>query len=121
MTWKGFAITSLDEQRYAMSMEFCSRFDACSAPKCPLDPFIDVRIEIEGDPKCGMAKATRHKYWESMPEDLKLILPYEGYFRLEFNRMAAARERWNRMSDSAKENLKSLGRKALEKSRMDKR
>jgi hypothetical protein len=56
-----------------------------------------------------------------MPEDMKRMLPYEGYLRSEFNRMTAARERWDRLSELAKENLRNLGKKALEKSRRVKR
>ena len=66
------------EQFLERPMSYCSRFDSCSAPKCPLDIFIESRIEVEGDPKCGVAKATRHKYCKTMPDRLKKHLPYEG-------------------------------------------
>jgi hypothetical protein len=85
---------STDKEALSLqSMKYCSRFDSCSAPKCPLDPLIDSRSENDWDPKCGMAKSTRHRYWESMPEDLRKVLPFQGYFRAEYNRMEAARKR----------------------------
>lgn len=93
-------------------MKFCSRFDSCSAPKCPLDIFINTIPEIEGDPKCEMAKATRHKYWESMPDDLRSRLPYEGYLQSEYTRIKAAKERWESLPEDKKaeirERMKSI-------------
>ena len=94
------------------SMEYCSRFDSCSAPKCPLDVHIDQKIEIEGDPRCGMAKATRHKYWESMPEDLRKALPFQGYFKGEFHRIMAARERWESLPEDRKSEIRERMRNA---------
>ena len=99
------------------SMKYCSRFDSCSAPKCPLDPLIDSRSENDWDPKCGMAKATRHKYWESMPEDLKKALPFQGYFRAEYNRMEAARRRWESLSDDEKSRIREIGKARLMETR----
>ena len=75
-------------------MRYCSKYEICAASKCPLDFLIDLRTYVEGDPKCNMAKATRHAYWESMHEDLRKTLPYEGYFKSEYTRMKAAKERW---------------------------
>ena len=106
-----------DENAALRSMMYCSRFNSCSAQKCPLDPLIDSRTEADWDPRCGMAKATRHRYWESMPEDLRAILPYKGYSRAEYNRMTAARERWESLSQEQREHLKAMGRERLEKSR----
>lgn len=99
------------------TMSYCSRFETCPAPKCPMDPFIEIRSETDLDPKCGMAKATRHKYWESMPEDLRTTLPFQGYFRSELNRIMAARKRWNSLNEEAREKLGRMGRERLEKSR----
>lgn len=87
------------------TMSYCSRYDSCDAPKCPLDIQIDSRTIADGDPKCGMAKATRHKYYLSMPEELKNELPYEGYFKAEYSRMKAARERWESMNEEQKNEL----------------
>lgn len=84
------------------SMEYCSRFESCSAPKCPLDILINLRTVVEDDPECEMAKATRHKYWESMPEDLRSALPFKGYFESEYRRMKIAREKWESLPDDQK-------------------
>jgi hypothetical protein len=114
---KSSSHSDMDEGAALRSMMYCSRFNSCSAQKCPLDPLIDRRSEADWDPICGMAKATRHRYWESMPEDLRAILPYKGYSRAEYNRMTAARERWESLSQEQRERLKAMGRERLEKSR----
>ncbi len=83
-------------------MRYCSKYEICAAPKCPLYFLIDLRTYVEGDPECSMAKATRHAYWESMPEDLRKMLPYEGYFKSEYTRMRTARERWGSLTEEEK-------------------
>ena len=88
------------------SMSYCSRFEDCSAPKCPLDILINLRTEVEEDPRCEMAKATRHRYWESMPESLKKELPFEGYFSSEYHRIKSARERWESLSEDKKAEIR---------------
>jgi hypothetical protein len=87
-------------------MKYCSRYKICSAPKCPLDIRIDRRTEVHNEPKCQIAKATRHKYWESMPFDVKSLLPYQGYFKTELARMNAAKERWELLPESEKEEIR---------------
>lgn len=87
------------EQLSLESMSYCSRFDDCSAQKCPLDILIASRHEAEGDPRCGMAKPTRHKYWQSMPARLKEKLPFQGFLEAEYNRKIAARERWESLTE----------------------
>ena len=109
-----------DENAALRSMMYCSRFNSCSAPKCPLDPLADRRSENDWDPVCGMAKATRHKYWESMPEDLKKALPFQGYFRVEYNRMEAARKRWESLSDDEKSRIREMGKARLMETRRSK-
>ena len=52
-----------------------------------------------------MARATRHRYWENMPEELKKELPYQGYFQGEFTRLKAARERWESLSEEEKQGV----------------
>ena len=94
------------EQLSLESMSYCSRFEDCSAPKCPLDILVDIRTEVEEDPKCEMAKATRHKYWLSMPDYLKSELKFEGYFESEYNRMRSAKERWNALSEDKKAEIR---------------
>ena len=88
------------------SMSRCARFDFCSAPKCPLDLLIDLRIETETDPKCEMAKPTRHKYWETMPDEIKSQLKFEGYFESEYNRMRSAKERWLALPEQKKAEIR---------------
>lgn len=85
------------------SMSRCARFDFCSAPKCPLDMLINLRTGIDGDPRCEMAKATRHKYWLSMPGYFKKELRFEGYFESEYNRSRKAKERWDSLPDAVKQ------------------
>jgi hypothetical protein len=105
-------------------ISFCSRSQYCPAMKCPLDPFIDMRMEyneeLDGefkDSRCTMAKATRHRYWESMPDDMKKDLPFQGYFRSEYNRMEAARRRWEGMSEDERTRIREMGRARLAGSR----
>ena len=87
------------------TMSYCSRYNTCEAPKCPLDILIKRRTYNEGDPQCEMAKATRHKYWENMPDPLKSELPYQGYFEREFTRIMAARERWKSLGEEEKKKV----------------
>ena len=58
-----------------------------------------------------MAKATRHKYWESMPEDLREALPFQGYFEAEFRRMKAEKERWESLPEDRKAEIRERMRK----------
>ena len=81
--------------------------------KCPLDPEVGSRMpydpELDGefkDSRCTMAKPTRHKYWESMPEDLRNALPFQGYFEGEFKRIMAAKQRWESMTDEQREEVR---------------
>lgn len=53
-----------------------------------------------------MAKATRHKYWESLSVSLRRELPFQEYFESEFNRRKAAKERWGAMSEDMKASTK---------------
>ncbi len=94
------------ELRSFEAMKTCSRFEFCSAPKCPLDVLINSRSEINGDPKCEMAKATRHKYWESVPGFLKSDLPLQGYFESEYTRMKSARARWDALPEEKKAEIR---------------
>ena len=98
---------------HVRSMSACSRWESCPAMKCPLDPLINARMpydpELDGefkDSKCTMAKATRHKYWLSMPDYLKSELPFQGYFEAEFNRIKSARDRWDSLSEDMKAEIR---------------
>ena len=111
--------TGIDEDLLSQeSMSVCARFDFCSAPKCPLDPLMGLRTEVEDDPKCEMAKATRHKYWTSMKEDLRSLLPFQGYLKTEYNRIRSAKMRWEVIPDYQKkaiiERLKRGGKNVSE-------
>ncbi|MFG1545906.1 MAG: hypothetical protein AAE976_05340, partial [Thermoplasmataceae archaeon] len=88
------------------SMKYCSRFESCPVMKCPLDPQINGRMpydpELDGEFKdsvCTMAKATRHRYWKAMPEDLREALPYQGFFEGEYRRIIKAKERWESLTE----------------------
>ncbi|MHB8361180.1 MAG: hypothetical protein ACYDAO_00760 [Thermoplasmataceae archaeon] len=87
------------------AMSRCARFDFCSAPKCPLDILIALRTVDEDDSKCEMAKSTRHKYWESMPPEIKKELKFEGYFESEYNRMKSAKERWESLPETKRKEI----------------
>jgi hypothetical protein len=89
------------------SMSRCARFDICSAPKCPLDILVNLRIQDETDHRCEMAKATRHKYWLTLPDSIKKELKFQGYFESEYNRMKSARERWESVPDEKKQEILS--------------
>ena len=98
---------------HVRSMSACSRWESCPSMKCPLDPEIGSRMpydpELDGefkDSRCTMAKATRHRYWESLPEDLRNALPFQGYFEGEFKRIKAGRERWESMTDEQREEVR---------------
>ena len=100
-------------RNHVRSMSACSRWESCPAMKCPLDPLINARMpydpELDGefkDSKCTMAKATRHRYWESLPEDLRSTLPFQGYFEGEYRRIKAGRERWESMTDEQREEIR---------------
>jgi hypothetical protein len=55
-----------------------------------------------------------------MPEDLKKRLPFQGYFRAEYNRMEAARKRWDSLSDDEKNRIREMGRARLMETRRSK-
>ena len=84
-------------------MEYCSRFEECAAPLCPLDPDINLHDELEDDPRCTMAPATRHHYWSCLPPGSRAKLPFEGYFEAEFSRRKAARARWDSLTPEEQE------------------
>jgi len=82
-------------------MQLCPKWDHCNAPKCPLDPFIKLRYEEPGDPKCKLSRNKRHEIWENLPEDLKKCLPFQGYFEKEYN----YRKRFFGMTEGQKQEL----------------
>ena len=104
--------TEDNEEFTILSMRCCSRFETCSAPLCPLDILIDKRTDFPDNEKCGMAKATRHRYWQNMPDYIKRELLFQGYFEAEYNRMRSAPDRWNALSESKKAQIKERLRNA---------
>ncbi|MEM3193188.1 MAG: hypothetical protein QW292_14110 [Candidatus Parvarchaeota archaeon] len=95
--------------------KFCSKFDFCNAPLCPLDPLINERYADKNDDKCSMAKATRHKYWFSMSPDFQQYLPYQGYFKAEYNRIQEGKKRWSSLSQEERDRIIARGREALKR------
>ncbi|MEM3193266.1 MAG: hypothetical protein QW292_14505 [Candidatus Parvarchaeota archaeon] len=95
--------------------KFCSKFDSCNAPLCPLDPLISERYADKNDDRCSMAKATRHKYWLSMPSEFQQYLPYQGYFKAEYNRIQEGKRRWGSLSQEERDRIIARGREALKR------
>lgn len=62
--------------------EDCPRFDSCSVPKCPLDPFYHQRHRETGDKSCNIEKQVRLRIAAKYP-DIKL--PYGGLTPSEFS------------------------------------
>jgi len=61
-----------------------SSFNNCSAPKCPLDPDIDLRERRHpGEEKCRGEKPTRVRIASKYPE----LLPFKGLTKREYNGM----------------------------------
>jgi len=90
----------------------CSKFEKCSAPKCPLDSEADTRPPYPDDEKCTMAAATRHKYWQKLTESQRNSLTWQGYTRKAY----LARVRWSNLPQAIKNEKTALlheARKAL--------
>ena len=60
-------------------MEQCPRWNYCSVPKCPLDPLIDKRVKLQGDPSCTLAKSIRTRIAKGSE------LPYQGMTKKEWS------------------------------------
>ncbi len=60
------------------SMKQCPRFDGCSAPICPLDPYQDERAYIADEPKCRLSRRVRLR--------LGRKLPRLGYTKMEWSK-----------------------------------
>ena len=68
--------------------EDCPKFEICSAPKCPLDPFYGQRVQrLSNEEKCTARKSTRLKI-ASTYSDTKL--PYGGLTGREYSGMIAS-------------------------------
>lgn len=85
--------------------EQCPRFSSCSVNKCPLDSDINLRNELKGEEKCGMAKSIRLRIGKE--------------FNLEkiglTDREWSARKRYDNLSPEEKEKLVRRGSLALKK------
>lgn len=49
----------------------CPSFEVCSSQKCPLDPYMETRIQTLEDEKCKAHKPTRFRIGSKYPELLK--------------------------------------------------
>jgi hypothetical protein len=87
------------------AMENCPRFKFCSANRCPLDSDIDLRNEIKGEEKCGMAKSIRLRIGK------EFNLEKMGLTEREWS----ARKRYENLSPEDKEKLVRRGSLALKK------
>ena len=87
------------------AMENCPRFKFCSANRCPLDLDIDLRNELNGEEKCGMAKSIRLRIGK------EFNLEKMGLTEREWS----ARKRYESMSAEDKEKLVSRGSLALKR------
>jgi hypothetical protein len=106
-----------DHVRTRFPPTWCSRYNVCSVNLCPLDPDIDKRTSDPDDPEtvCRVSKPDRKRFVARMPPEMQALLPFGGLLRSEFNRSAAARLRYSRLSDSVKARMASnltLGRRA---------
>jgi len=63
----------LKEVDCAKIMEKCPYFLRCSAPLCPLDPDIEKRAYVKGDPTCHLPLK-------------KLSLVFDGHFEKEYKK-----------------------------------
>ena len=83
------------EELCALCMKRCNHFDYCNAPKCPLDPRMDIRIELPGEDKCDLSKNKRRKLAIGWP------LPYQGMTKREF----AGYTKWQNMPQEDKDKI----------------
>lgn len=78
-------------------MRECKYFISCSAPKCPLDPEMNIRTYIKGEPVCKLDKRSR----KSLGKDL----PNKGLFGNELG----ALKRWQNGATEQKEKFVRSG------------
>lgn len=90
---------SIRETEAHSIMAKCPRFIRCSVAICPLDLFADLRTKLSGEPKCTLAKSIRVRLGAGTE------LLRQGLTKHEW----AARERWERLSESQRHrNLANL-------------
>ena len=49
------------EQENLVNMKRCPRFEFCSIPKCPLDFYMNERVELSEDERCVLVGKSRSK------------------------------------------------------------
>ena len=62
-----------------MKMEDCNKFDACSAPICPLDTDWRIKPHLDGERSCLYL---REYAKEAIRGDLRLVIPRELFNRI---------------------------------------
>lgn len=82
-------------------MRECKYFISCSAPKCPLDPEMNIRTYIKGEPVCKLDKRSR--------KSLGKNLPNKGLFPKELGGLKA----WKNTSLDKRLNVVKFGEKNL--------
>jgi len=76
-------------------MHKCPRFRNCWVPLCPLDPEMEKRDNLPGEPDCPLSKSKRYTLGEG--------LPMHGLTKREW----AAKLNWERKSILEREKTKS--------------
>lgn len=64
-------------------LTLCGQYEACSCPRCPLDPAVDTRDALPGEPTCTARRTTRERIAASYPAEL---LPWRGLLPRERRR-----------------------------------
>lgn len=103
--------------RYSIPATTCSRWDACSCNRCPLDPVERATEPADPEPRCTMSKAARRRAWASLPQEAQSLLPMRGMTGREW----AAHQRWEAMPEEARRAMAARGREALARLRGDHR
>lgn len=99
--------TVVPESEVTSYLRYCSRYESCSIPLCPLDPNIALRVRHKDEPKCNMARATRHNYWESMSGGMRKNLPFEGLTKREWTGQQAGKSRFLALSVEEQEDIRA--------------
>ena len=72
-----------------LPFEECPSFQRCSAPLCPLDPQVELRVYRPGEPTCRAERPTREAIAARYPG----VLPWRGLLPKERKR-DAGKARW---------------------------
>ena len=93
----------ITEEENLVIMKKCPRFEKCSVNKCPLDYFINQRVELQGEPKCSLGKSRRKRIGKGTN------LPYQGMTKREWS----GEKRWRELPEEKKRIMIERGRKYL--------